>query len=150
MRYFSILPLHAYGTVPQWVTSGPVAASAAHYTTLAVASQEVGRFVHKFSSPPSCDFTDLRSHQLTLGTIGRGKQRYGCRRAIRKFSPIVLRALSSFGQIKLCRFISTPNHIMLTLWHFPRFLSIQMARGGDQIWSAIARVLRKGKCRARF
>ena len=47
MRYFSILPLHAYGTVPQLCTSGPVAASAAHYTTLAVASQEVGRFVHK-------------------------------------------------------------------------------------------------------
>jgi len=33
MRYFSILPLHAYGTVPQWVTSGAVAASDEHYTT---------------------------------------------------------------------------------------------------------------------
>jgi len=32
MRYFSNLPLHAYGTVPQFRTSGAVAASAEHYT----------------------------------------------------------------------------------------------------------------------
>lgn len=25
MRYFSNLPLHTYGTVPQWITSGAVA-----------------------------------------------------------------------------------------------------------------------------
>lgn len=34
MRYFSDLPLHIYGSVPQWVTSGTVAASAANYTTI--------------------------------------------------------------------------------------------------------------------
>ena len=33
MRYFSKLPLHTYGTVPQFSTSGAVAGQCAHFTT---------------------------------------------------------------------------------------------------------------------